>query len=169
MLWNFFWSLESIKTTISDFSLKRYVFNLDADESVRNIDPCLLSEEYLNKKKNVLVKVRSMYWWKKDALTRKKRKKKKSCFYNCDIIPSCALFRLVRGCTGSKKKTADQQKFHRHGLNGFNSKQIMAFLAASTLQLCVSWMMPVLKNQNPIYAEVLLKYSVNKLLIPTVW
>ena len=72
----FFWSFESIKTTISDFSLKRYVFNLDADESVRNIDPCLLSEEYLNKKKKCISKSKINVLMEKGCIDKEKKKEK---------------------------------------------------------------------------------------------
>ena len=50
------------------------MFNLDADESVKNIDPCLLSEEYLNKKKKCISK--SKILMEKGCIDKEKKKEK---------------------------------------------------------------------------------------------
>ena len=52
------------------------MFNLDGDESVRNIDLCLLSEEYLNKKKKCGSKSKTNVLMEKGCIDKEKKKEK---------------------------------------------------------------------------------------------
>ena len=52
------------------------MFNLDGDESVRNIDLCLLSEEYLNKKKKCISKSKINLLLEKGCFDKEKKKEK---------------------------------------------------------------------------------------------
>ena len=52
------------------------MFNLDGDESVRNIDLCLLSEEYLNKKKKCSGKSKINVLVEKECIDKEKKKEK---------------------------------------------------------------------------------------------
>ena len=85
---------------------------------------------------------------------KKRQKKGHTPIFVTKVLPA---FPPGKGRYRLQEENWDPIKFHLHGLNGCNSGQRMAFLAASTLQLCVSWIMPILYNQNPIYAVVYLK------------
>ena len=52
------------------------MFNLDGDESVRNIDLCLLSEEYLKKKKKCISKSKINVLMEKGCSDEEKKKEK---------------------------------------------------------------------------------------------
>ena len=65
-------------------------------------------------KKEYWVKVTPLDWWKKEWSN-------KNNHTLIILINTFPLFCQVRGCTGSKKETADQQKFHLHGWIRFNS------------------------------------------------
>ena len=52
------------------------MFNLDGDESVKNIDLYLLSEEYLNKKKKYSGKSKINVLMEKECIDKEKKKEK---------------------------------------------------------------------------------------------
>ena len=83
-------------------------------------------------KKEYWVKVTPLDWWKKEWSN-------KNNHTLIILINTFPLFCQVRGCTGSKKETADQQKFHLHGWIRFNSGQRMALVTPSSAHLWNSY------------------------------